>query len=273
MKSTNKAQTQKQASTHKESLKKHLPSKSLTQGASSVEDFEEKLLEINIRKPRTAFNFYIMDMREKHKITGSITTMTSQFAEKYQKLSNADLSKYEKLAEEDKLRYEDHMALVKKYVIEKPFKEKATPYSIYIDEKLREAREDGVEDLKQLKKDLKDDWENKLSLDERKAYNEKLEAHLDYYEELRKSVRPPNAYALFIQDQMAKARQNDDTLNFKDVAELWAKTNASVKERYAAYASELAEDARKNRHVYELAYGIKPKLPISAFRFFYKVID
>lgn len=212
-----------------------------------------------------------MEMREKLQLKGSITLMTSKFADKYNNLSSSELSKFEKAAEEDKKRYEEHMALVKKYVLEKPFKEKATPYSIYIDEKVREARENGVEDINEFKKKAKFDWENKMTLDERKTYKEKLEKHLEHYEELRKSKKPPNAFALFVQDQLAKARENEQTMTFKDVSPLWAKSSASIKERYAVYASELAEDAKRNRHVYELAYGLKPKMPISAFRFFYKV--
>ncbi len=270
MKNATKAQTQRAGSKRKDGKKS--VQKSLTQGANSMEDFEEILLDINIKKPRNGFNFYIMEMREKHKISGGITNLTSEFANRYRELSSSELAKYEKKAEEDKKRYEEHMNLVKRFVLDKPFKENATPYSIYIDEKLREAREKGVEDLKEVKAKAKHLWENELSLEERKEYDEKLERHHDFYNDLKKSTRPPNAYALFIQDQMAKAKEKEQTMTFKDVAEKWANTPNSVKERYSVYANEVAEDARKHRHVYELAYGIKPKLPISAFRFFYRVI-
>lgn len=271
MKNQAKSNTQRVASTNKESTKKNMSHKSLTQGASSMQDFEDMILHINIKKPRSSFNFYIMEKRVSDNVKGSITEMTSEYAAKYKKLSNVELSVYEKQAEEDKKRYEEHMALVKKYVLEKPFKEKASPYSIYIDEKVREARENGEDNLKEVKKDAKLKWENKLTLEEKKVYKEKYEKHVDFYDELKKSTRPPNAYALFIQDQLAKARQNDQTLTIKDVAPIWAKTSEAVKEKYAVYASEVAEDAKKHRHIYELAYGIKPKLPINAFRFFYKV--
>ena len=273
MKNQTKPNTQRAASTPKDSLNKHLPHKSLTQSASSMADFEDILLQINIRKPKTAFNFYILEMRENHNLKGSITTITAGYAKKYQNLTNSDHSKFEKQAEEDKLRYQEHMALVKKYVLEKPFKEKATPYSIYIDEKVRESRENGVEDQKEVRKKAKLEWENKMELDERKVYNEKYEKHLDFYEDLKKSTRPPNAYALFIQDKLTKAKQNNESLTFKEIALIWEKTSESIKERYSVYAAEVAEDAKKRRHIYELAYGIKPKLPLGAFRFFYKVIE
>lgn len=269
MKNTHKTKSQRPATNQQ--LAKPSVVKSLTQGASSIADFEENILEIDIKKPRTSFNFYIMDMREKHKIKGSITTLTSEFAEKYKALSTSEMLKYEKMADEDKKRYESHMALVKKYVLEKPFKEKATAYSIFIDEKLREARENNVEDLKEVKKKYKYEWENEMTPEEKNVYKEKLEKHFEFYDELKKSNRPANAYALFIKDQLSKARENNESLTIKDVAPIWAKASNAIKERYEVYAQEVAEDAKKHRHIYELAYGIKPKLPISAFRFYYKV--
>jgi len=269
MKNTNKTRSQVPA-TNKQ-LGKPSVVKSLTQGASSMADFEENILDIDIKKPRSSFNFYILDMREKHKLKGSITLMSSEFAEKYKALSSTELLKYEKMAEEDRKRYESHMALVKKYVLEKPFKEKATAYSIFIDEKLREARENNEEDLKEVKKKFKSEWEDNMTSEEKNVYKEKLEKHCEFYDELKKSNRPPNAYALFAKDQLSKARENNKTLTLKDVAPIWAKSSNAVKERYAVYAQEVAEEARKHRNIYELAYGIKPKLPISAFRFYYKV--
>lgn len=59
-------------------------------------------------------------------------------------------------------------------------------------------------------------------------------------------------------------------MTFQDAAEKWNNTSDSVKQKYSLYAQEVAEEARKNRHIYEIAYGIKPKLPIGAYRFFYK---
>ena len=269
---TNKAQTQRTASTNKQAAKKKLPTKSLSQGAANIVDFENQLLDINIKKPQNAFNFYIKEIRFKHKITGSITETTRKYAGEFQNLPSSDLARFQKLADEDKKRYEEHIALVRKYVIEKPFKENATPYSIYMDEKVREARDNGVEDIKEFKRTMKDRWENEMSLEERKEYKEKLEKHKEYYQELKKSPRPPNAYALYVEDQMKKARENEQKCTFQTVGESWNKASPSIKERYANYAEEIADEAKKNRHIYELAYGIKPKLPISAFRFFYKVI-
>jgi len=270
MKSTNK-NTQTQRSTYKE-VTKTIPKKSSTQGASiNIEDFERQLLDINIKKPQNAFNFYLKEIREKHNIKGKITETATKYANKYKNLSSSELARFQKAAEDDKKRYEEHIDLVRKYVIEKPFKENATPFLIYMEEKVREAREKGLSDIKEFKKIMKDKWENEMTLDELNIYDDKLEKHKEYYEELRKSPRPPNAYALFVQDQMAYARENDQICSFQICAEKWNKFSARFKERYAEYAEEIAEEAKNNRHIYELAYGIKPKLPISAFRFFYKV--
>jgi hypothetical protein len=248
---------------------KPIQKKSLTQGAKGIKEFEDELLSINIKKPRTSFNYYISEMRERHNITGNITLMTSEYSKKYQALSASEIAKYDKLALEDKERYQSHMLLVKRFLLEKPFKEKATPYSIYIDEKVREARDRGG-DVVEAKENAKAHWENVMTAEEKGVFKEKLEKHLEFYEELRKSPRPPNAYALFMQDQMTKARENNTSMVFQDVAEVWKKTSAAIKERYAKYAEEVAEDARRHTHLYQLAYGLKPKLPISAFRFYYK---
>lgn len=261
-----KAQSQKpQTDKNKNTI---IIKKSLTQGATKEEEFEENLLNIDLKKPRTSFNYYILEMREKLNLKGSITDMTRDFAEKYHNLSNTERRKYEKLAEDDKLRYDNHLGLVRKYLIDKPFRENASAYSIFVEEKLREARECSG-DLKEAKELAREEWE-KMTKEDKKDYEEKKLKHKEFYEELKRSNRPPNSYALFVQDHISKAKENSETLNFKEIGEIWSKASTQVKEKYAKYANEVAEDARKHRNLYELAYGIKPKLPISAYRFFYK---
>jgi hypothetical protein len=166
---SNKAQTQRQASSERQ---KSTQRKSLTQILESKEDFDDMILNIDIKKPRTAYNYFTKEVREKLNLKGSITDKAAEFSAKYQKLSENERAKYEKMAEEDRKRYQEHMLLVRKFVLDKPFKENATPYSIYMDEKLREAREQGL-DLKETKEKYKDLWENDMTADEKKVYKEK----------------------------------------------------------------------------------------------------
>lgn len=164
-----KAQTQRQASTERQ---KSTQKKSLTQILDNKEDFDQMILDIDIKKPRNAYNYFTRELREKLNLKGSITDKATEFSSKYQKLTESEKAKYEKMAEDDRKRYQEHMTLVRKYVLDKPFKENATPYSIFIDEKLRDAREQGL-DLKESKEKFKSLWENDLTPDEKRIYKEK----------------------------------------------------------------------------------------------------
>lgn len=246
-----------------------LPIKSLTQKEYDQERFEEELLKINLKKPKNAFNFFIMEMRAKNKIKGSITKSASEFARLYQSLPNSQLEKFEELAEKDKQRYKEHMNLVKKFIIEKPPKEKSTAYSIFIDEKLREARERASkEDPKEVRKTAKAQWEDMLP-EQRKAYEDKKEQHLKFYQELKDSNKRVNAFSLFYQDLAKAADAKGEKILLKDVTEKWNKTSDAVKDRYVAYAQETLNEREQTKKLYMLAYGIKPKLPKSAYKIFF----
>ena len=50
--------------------------KSITQADKLNADFEDNILNISLKKPKRAYNYYINDMREKSKQTGPITRRT-----------------------------------------------------------------------------------------------------------------------------------------------------------------------------------------------------
>jgi hypothetical protein len=244
---------------------------SLTQVARNKDEFEDKIMEIDIKKPRSPFNFFILEMREKHNIKGSITDSSKQFAEKYSRLSGNELSKFQKLSDDDRQRYEANMKMVRKYVLDKPFKEKATARSLFIEERLAELRDSHYptkEQLNQEKDKAAEEWDE-MDSEEKKQYEEKLEEHKKMYEDMKKSVRKTQAYNLYMKDQMAKARKNDKTLSFKDVAAKWEKCTDEEKEKYNRYAQEQTEDNQKRRNIYEIAYGLKPKNPLGALKFYF----
>jgi O6-methylguanine-DNA--protein-cysteine methyltransferase len=244
--------------------------KSLTQKSNDQERFEEEILKISLKRPKNAFNYFILEIRKKNNITESLTKSTAEFAKIYQRLPNSELKKYEELAEKDKQRYKEHMDLVKKYLIEKPQKEKATTYAIFIDEKLHEARESAsAEDPKEIRKAAKLQWEAMIPV-QRKFYEEKKEQHLKFYQELKVSNKRVSAYSLFVQDEAKAAGNRGEKSNFKDTSEKWRKLSDAAKELYAVYAQETINDREQNRKLYMLAYGIKPKLPKSAYKIFLK---
>jgi len=264
-----KSQTQKSKSKntkHRESL-----NTSLTQIAKNKNEFEDMILDIDIKKPRSSFTYYIVEMREKHNLKGSATDIASKYSEKYQRLTNTELAKYQKLTEEDKQRYEANMKMVKKFILEKPFKEKATARSLFIEEKLAVAREFSdltKEELNKEKEKAREEWED-MEKDDKLEYEEKLAEHNKMYEDLKKSTRKTKAYTLYMKDQMAKAKKNEQEIDSKSVVEKWEKCSQETKEKYSRYAEEETEENAKRRHIYEIAYGLKPKMPMGALKFYF----
>ncbi len=239
---------------------------SLTQKANDQEKFEDEILNINIKKPKNAFNIFVAEIRQKNKQTGQITNYISKYAEQYQKLSNLDLKKYEDLAEKDKLRYKEHMNLVKKYLLDKPLKENATTYSIFVDEKLREAREGNEEnDPKTVRKEARLKWDS-MSSEEKSAYELKKEQHLKLYKDLKRSNKRVSAYWLYVQDLSKKPDNKGKRV--AEYGEKWKNEKVEIKEKYAVYAEEVANERENNKKLYMLAYGIKPKHPKKAFKIF-----
>jgi hypothetical protein len=244
--------------------------RSLTQTTVSEmtpEEFEAKILDVDIRKPRSAYNFYITDMQEKEGGDKKITEITKEFSKKWPKLSAKEKEKYEKMAEDDKFRYNEHMAAVRKYIVNKPLKEGATARDIFIDEYVTEKIENNM-DPKEAKKEAAEVWKN-MSLNQKEPYEERKEKHKELYEDIKKAKTSQiNAYALFCKDKMMKAREKNEKMTLIQCAEAWKNVKPALKEKYEAYAQEVREEREKNRDLYELAFNVKPKRPLGPYNFY-----
>jgi hypothetical protein len=68
---------------------------------------------------------------------------------------------------------------------------------------------------------------------------------------------------------MSAAKEAKETApTFKEIAAKWAKAKESVKNKYADYAEEDKEERAKKRDLYEIAFNVKPRRPLGAFKFF-----
>jgi hypothetical protein len=237
--------------------------KSFTQG-DIPEDIDDILMEINLKKPKSAYNFYIQDCIAKDE--SSMIEAVKKYSGKFAKISNTERKKYEDMASKDKERYQTHMELVRKHLISKPLKQSATAYAIFLDEKLKKAI-DNDEDTKEAKKDASAAWKA-MSSEERKEYEDKKRDHMQHYKDLKQSVNASSAYNLFCKEQMEKAREKDSTMSLKECGEAWKKSKSNVKDKYTQFAEEQREERTKNRDLYELAYGVKPRRPLGAYKFF-----
>jgi hypothetical protein len=239
---------------------------SYTQGDKMPESIEEVLHELNLKKPKRAYNFYIMEMKESHKLATMIETV-EQYSKKWATLNSAQKKKYQDLADEDTQRYNNHLEIVKKFLQQgKPSRQGATTYRIFLDEERRKAI-DNNEDLNQSKKEAAEKWK-KMTPEEKKAYEDKRKEQVEIYETLRKKTGIVNAYSIFVRDQMSAAKEKNTTTNFKEIAEKWGKTKQTIKDKYAEYAEEENEEREKTRDLYEVAIGVKPRRPHGAFKFF-----
>jgi hypothetical protein len=254
-----------------DSGRKSATRRSLTQTTVSEmtpEEFEAKLLDVDIRKPRTAYNFYMMDMQEKEGNEKNITDITKEFSKKWPKLSAKEKEKYETMAKEDKERYNEHIALVRKYIVTKPLKEAATARSIFIDEFVTEKIEANNMDPKEAKKLAAEEWKN-MSLNAKAVYEEKKEGHREMFEDIKQAgTSRISAYTLFCKDKMMKAREQNQRMTIVQCAEAWNNTKQSIKDKYEQYAQEEKEEREKNRNLYELAFNVKPKRPLGPYNFY-----
>jgi hypothetical protein len=246
--------------------KKKVKNTSYTQG-DMLPNFEDVLMDISLKKPKRAYNFYINDMMTKEGINSMIEAVKT-YSKKWPKLSSSEKKKYQDMEEEDKIRYEQHMELVKKHILDKPAAENATSYRLYLNDAVKRAVEEG-EDPKEAKKEAAAKW-NDMSADDKREWNLKKKDHEAMMDKLKETANmyTVSAYMIFCRDQMAAAREKDSTMTLKECGEKWKKTKQSIRDQYAQFAEEENEERQKNRDLYELAYGVKPKRPQGAYNMF-----
>jgi hypothetical protein len=240
-------------------------SSSYTQGDRIPEDIDEVLANITLKKPKRAYNFYIAEMMDKDNVK-SLPEATTLYSKKWKKMSASERAKYDEMAEEDKKRYETDLGTVRKFVLQKPLKEGATSYRIFLEERLKKAAEN-EEDIKEAKKEASEKWKN-MTAEEKKEFNEKKKEHQAHYEELKKAKNVANPYNVFVEEQAKRARGKGEKITFQDIADAWKKTKQSVKDKYQEIADDINRERKDQRDIYEIALGVKPKRPVGAYKFF-----
>lgn len=255
-----KAQSQRAATPEKK-----VKAQSYTQGDQVAEDIDDILMDINIKKPKTSYNFYLVEMMNKEKLTSMIEA-NQTFSKKWAKMSEGDKKKYVIMQEKDKERYDQHLDLVKKHLLQKPLKQGVTAYRIYMEENVKLAI-DNNDDVSDAKKVAAARWKE-MPLEERKEYENKRKVHEEFYENLKKSKGTISAFNLFYRDQITKAKEKDETLPLMQAQDMWRKQKQNIKDKYAEYAEEVREEREKQRDMYEIALGVKPRRPLGAYKFF-----
>jgi len=77
-----------------------------------------------------------------------------------------------------------------------------------------------------------------------------------------------NAYSLFLKETRLNATEKGEKTSFQQIAEKWKKLNGAAKDKFKNEANRLNEEKGAKVDQYQIAFNIKPKRPIGAFRIF-----
>ena len=154
-------------------------------------------------------------MKSKHKDKDlNITTVSHEFGKSWSMLTEKEKKRYIEMEEDDKQRYIDHLAAVKKYILDKPLKESATAMTIYIDEYVKEAIEND-NDPKEARKQAREKWKSASDAD-KILYEKKKEKHMELYDTLKQARGRISGYILYIKDQLMQAKEKELRMTLVD---------------------------------------------------------
>jgi high mobility group protein B3 len=247
--------------------RKNLNLSQMSQNCSTLGDFEDNILDIDIKKNRGPRAIFVSECFSADHKGQTLIDALPAIAKKWTALNDGKRKKYEDLAAEEKSRFDEHIGLVRKYLIQKPAKENATAYYLFLDDAVKRAIENN-EDIKKARAHAKDEWKN-LSEKETDKWEAKKEANHDLYDKLR-NAKPGNVngYALWVKDEIATAREKGNKITLTECAKNWPKVKEATRNKYNEYAQELREEKEKQRDLYEITFGIKPRRPLGAYNFY-----
>lgn len=231
-------------------------------GTSEKEQFFDNILDIDIGKPKSAFNLYVKEMSLKEENKGKkITDITKMYSDKYKKLTEKEKKKYEDLKEKDKERYENNLRLVKTYLVDPDkLKNTTTAYSLFKDAFVYEEMNEKDHNYEEASKNAREAWDG-LSKEEKEEWRQKLKDDQEISKELR-HYKPGKvtAYMCYVQHLV-----NFEGKTLKEAREKWATASNKIREKYEKQALEQNKEKDKLRDLYEIAAGIKPKKPMGAY--------
>lgn len=230
-------------------------------------DFFDNILDINIKKPGSAYNYFTREYIVKNKCAlGEASKVCSA---KWEKMSTKEKEKYDLIVEEEMERYNKHYELVKKYLLDiKKIEPQVSPYMAYKQSYVYDAINKEDRDPQEARKSAKQAWED-LSEKSRQKWIDAFEANKEFLEEL-KNFKPGkvNAYSMFVKDKVA-----NEGMNFKKAASAWENATDKQKKKYEKYAEVENKERKHKVNLWEVLNGVKPKRPVGAFRHYFRELS
>ena len=240
----------------------------------SDEKIDQIMKDITLKRPRNPYTQFVLNeveqLKSKNKdIKIDLKELVSSCAEKWKKLKDAEKKKYIKLFEEEKAKFKSDIELVRHYLFKDfndTFHQAPTAYRIFLNEKLREGFDQGLEP-REIKKEASSQW-SKMSEEEKKVYYEKKKENDNWFSKANK-IKKITPIALFIQKRIEEAKEkHKEPPSLSEIAPAWKKLSKSEKKSFEKYAQELNDEKEKLQDIFEIVNGVKPKRPAGAFRIF-----
>ena len=247
-------------------------SKKTRESVDTDDKIDQIMKDITLRRPRNPYTQFVLaevgSFRTKNKEAKiDLQEFNQTCAEKWKKMKEGDKKKYLKQYEEEKVKYKSDIELVRHYLF-RDFNDtiyrSPTAYRIFLNEKLREGFEQGL-DPKEVRKDAGNSWV-KMTEEEKQVYINKKKENDNWFLKAEK-ISKVNPIALFIQRKIQEAKdQHKEPPTLKEIAPAWKKLSKAEKKSYEKYAQEINEEKEKLKDIYDIVHGIKPKKPTGPFQ-------
>lgn len=232
---------------------------------SERDHFFENILDIDIGRPKTAYNIFMKEQSLKEEFKGkSIGMLGKVISEKYKALSNKEKDRLKKLAENDVERYENNMRLVKKYVVDPDkLNENQTPYMLFKDVFVYEYMNEKGMEYDEASKAAQDTWKS-FDNQEKEMWNKRFKEEQEMLRDLRKfKSGKVTAYMKYVSNEI---ELNGKTQ--KEARDTWKNLSEKQRNKYQALADKENAGKERLRDLYEIASGKKPKRPMGAYSIF-----
>jgi hypothetical protein len=249
-------------------------SKKTRESIDTDEKIDQIMKDITLKRPRNSYTQFVLAELDSYKTKNKdakidMPEFSQSCAEKWKKLKDGEKKKYSKLYEDEKVKFKNDIELVRHYLF-RDFNDNVfrspTAYRIFLNEKLREGFEQGL-DPKDVRKDAGNAWA-KMTEDEKKVYIDKKKENDNWFLKAEK-IRKINPISLFIQKKIEEAKEkHKEPPALKEIAPAWKKLSKNEKKSYEKYAQEINEEKEQLKDIYDIVHGIKPKKPAGAYRIF-----
>lgn len=249
-------------------------SKKTRESIDTDEKIDQIMKDITLKRPRNSYTQFVLAELDSYKTKNKdakidMPEFSQSCAEKWKKLKDGEKKKYSKLYEDEKVKFKNDIELVRHYLF-RDFNDNVfrspTAYRIFLNEKLREGFEQGL-DPKDVRKDAGNAWA-KMTEDEKKVYIDKKKENDNWFLKAEKDPKDKSNIS-FHPEKIEEAKEkHKEPPALKEIAPAWKKLSKNEKKSYEKYAQEINEEKEQLKDIYDIVHGIKPKKPAGAYRIF-----